>query len=433
MDRGTGPLTGAKRLAYSADGPGADDVTNANKMRGYLTGARRLFMSPNTSLPADGTVSGINTDFRLRQQAGIGGDPAQLAPPIPTSAAEATANTRHAVNRIVRAPPGGTISMLPGQGEFSFVHRSMPVTGGGGLGPRNFSAPTAVGGGGTGSTSMLGHQWLNSRLREYGSPVTSLHLRSLNLFLAQHYIDLYASEADHHLYYKYNKCSMVVWGPGEDDRDAPGFLGWSNDGLVRVEELENGTSARDSDGYAARSSGAGGSSTPVKKYTMTAAGQEQMRDYVEGAGVFEGAGIWIYCRRVELPPHEVVYTLAAKSTPLGIPVSDAVVRLAVPDIDVAAGHQRRLCVPQFFVGVQSAGNEPDRLEARRCEDEFGGVTYDGFVAHQATILFAPERAANRPAVPLAELKPITDGYKVMTGERFEVILSEDRDGLRAMF
>jgi hypothetical protein len=442
-----------KRQANVLGGAAASGIRAPSRMISYLNGQRALLANPNTTMAANPpglalAPAGLLSDFRFASAPADGMDaPSRFRPVLPDR--DEHANVRVPINRVLYALPHGSPLQLPGHDELAIVKKSMPRH-------RNIrlTDPTRARLGDNGLGRLIQSGYTDSyaagnmgrNMLIQGEPVRALNIQAWNFCIAQKLLELFKTDRA-----RYNALGIHELWFGTDgghdvfnpkyDKEPLDCCGWSVDGIPRVEELSDGRSARDNDGYSWAASHGGIGTRPTrpaesaKKVTMIAAGSQHLIDYGGGRGMCEGGLAHLVLSRQAVPVtsgRTATYTLAHKSGPLGIPAGGATMTLEVPDKAEATAENPDPDLYDFRPPQLSWVMSPDgsALDPGYQEnvDERGFTHYDAIILRLGRIMWAPDRFTYRLPPGPGELRPMTNGYELMVQPKCVILLDPCKDG-----
>jgi len=222
----------------------------------------------------------------------------------------------------------------------------------------------------------------------------------------------------------------------------PAWTGWSFDGLVRVEETEDGKSTRDTDGYDTFSLGAMRPTRPkvdAKLETVGQAGSQECLDYALSGGLYPGGCFWGALKKAPLGEAnhtKQTFILSSKSGVTGIPADGARHVFTVPTLEqtktALKGKGDMLKYPMrpfmwhFFYTPDGASPSRDMYEY---EDEEGHMHYDALIVAFGRVEFPPIKYHPLPAATAETLKPLTNGFDLMIRHPFTILLAPQKDGI----
>ncbi len=283
-----------------------------------------------------------------------------------------------------------------------------------------------------------------------GNTLVGKHLQSLNCFLLKCQLELFKKDPARYA----TLTASEVWHGCE----LP-WTGWTLDGVCRLEEITNGKSSKESDGYGAtrglgRYSKGVGPNAVQKTMSVVRAGRVSMLDYFQSRGITRGALLYLVLTKTKWPStgygndsNNITFVSSTKSGTL-----DA--RPQNVSETVSAGsfvEQKALPSPYFgdklkrpFMGFMlhcvavPDGGSPDS-SFYHFIDEWGHHRHNALVMRFGRVLFEPFRFTPQGTILTADhtasgFAPAIDGTDAMVRMPFpDVLLDPCKDGVFGMF
>lgn len=416
-------VDGRKRdVTASFNGASAGSVINPSKMARVTDAERTRLLTGSSSLPDAGTPFRGMLGFS-QTTPNYPGQPAYSIPT--TSASEPQTNVTTPVTRFVLNSPSSNISAAPGKHDLIFIKKSfardlVSVN----IKKKDLTQPAAP-------------QFAPAKMHLSVHPVVANNPVSL-VADVQGLLNKLAVKypAD----YRALTVRQVLNGTPEYE-----WSGWTLDGAVLIEERE-GQSSSVHEGFRYSSVGGGRYSEPTgaksKTLTVATAGFTEVRDYWQGAGVMEGASLWLIYKKYAVtatPPatdDKLVLNVSAKLLHKNLDAS--VFSINLPEVNIAAPNQvvvnRRVRpLGVFPVSIPSGGApDPSLLEY---EDEWGDK-HMGWAEYVGRVVFLPFNFKGAPAIHEfrdaagvnTKLKPLTNMELIMNRENLRILMPAMRLG-----